>query len=54
MKKRYVNPVSEAIVLRITNSLLAGAWGKNGETVTDEKDVLGREDDFDWDEEEEY
>lgn len=52
MKKTYMNPTLEVVVLKINNSLLAGSLPKGTDEITDEADVLGR--DFDFDDEDEY
>ena len=57
MKKTYINPTLEVVVLKFNNSLLAGSPGtKTGDTLGDnfnDQDVTyGR--DFDFDDEEEY
>ena len=50
MKKTYMNPTLEVVVLKINNSLLAGSLPKGTDEITDEDDVLGRDFDFDDDE----
>ena len=49
MKKTYMNPTLEVVVLKFNNSLLAGSPGPdvvNGST-SNEADLLGRDLDFD-------
>ena len=52
MKKQYIIPVAEIIEIEANQTLMAGSMKVlSGEL--DSKDILSREDDWGWDEEEE-
>ena len=54
MKKTYINPTLEVVVLKYNNSLLAGSGTKTGDTLGNEfnKDDVTYGRDFDFDDEE--
>ena len=48
MKKTYINPEMEVVVMKMNNSLLAGSdtLPKGSETITDPNDILAPDFDF--------
>lgn len=54
MKKTYITPAMESIVLKMNCAMLAGSLPKSGDEITDESKVLSRKFVFDDDEGEDY
>jgi hypothetical protein len=53
MKKTYINPEMAVVEMKMNNAMLAGSLSKFTTTINDENDVLSREDDWGWDDEDE-
>lgn len=53
MKKQYIIPVAEIIEIEANQTLMAGSMKVFSGGTLDSKDILSREDDWGWDEEEE-
>ena len=52
MKKVYVNPEMAVVEMKMNNAMLAGsALGLSEETVTNESELLSRDNDWGWDDE---
>lgn len=51
MKKQYINPTMEVVNLKMESCLMAGSpsLGKSDTEITGSGEILGREDEFDWD-----
>lgn len=54
MKKVYINPEMAVVEMKMNNAMLAGsALGLSEDTVTNESELLSRDNDWGWDDEDE-